>query len=153
MRLTSYTDYTLRALLHLGSNRDRLITIQEIADLHSISKNHMMKVIYQLGVAGVIETVRGRNGGLRLKLEPKQINLGKMVRATETDFFMAACFDPEGLPCGLSGDCRLKQVLKDATRAYLKVLDNQTLADLLPRPRPARTEIKFHPRKGTAKAR
>lgn len=153
MRLTSYTDYTLRALLHLGSNRDRLVTIQEIADLHSISKNHMMKVIYQLGLAGVIETVRGRNGGLRLKLEPRQINLGVIVRATETDFYMATCFDPEGLPCGLSGDCRLKQVLKDATSAYLDVLDNQTLADLLPEPRPVNAEIKFHPRKVAAQAR
>jgi Rrf2 family protein len=93
MRLTSFTDYSLRTLLYLAANRDRLVTIQDIADLHVISKNHLMKVVYQLGLAGLVETVRGRNGGLRLGKEPKDINIGALVRATETDFFMAECFD------------------------------------------------------------
>lgn len=145
MRLTSYTDYTLRTLLHLGTHRDRLVTIQEIADLHSISKNHLTKVVYQLGLSGVVETIRGRNGGLRLKLEPEQINLGAVVRATETDFYMAECFDPNGTPCGLRSDCRLKNVLVDATNAYLAVLDRQTLATLLPEPPPANLPLTFHP--------
>ena len=146
MRLTSFTDYTLRTLLHLGMYRDRLVTIQEIADLHSISKNHLMKVVYQLGLSGVVETVRGRNGGLRLKLEPEQINLGAIVRATESDFYMAECFNPAGAPCGLIRDCRLKNVLSDATKAYLAVLDEQTLATLLPAPPPATTPITMHRR-------
>lgn len=145
MRLTSFTDYTLRTLLHLGAHRNHLVTIQEIADLHSISKNHLMKVVYQLGLSGVVETIRGRNGGLRLKLEPEQINLGAIVRATETDFYMAECFDPNGAPCGLRGDCRLQQVLAGATQAYLAVLDGQTLATLLPAPQPASAPLTFHP--------
>jgi Rrf2 family nitric oxide-sensitive transcriptional repressor len=152
MRLTSYTDYTLRTLLHLGMHRDRLATIQEIADLHAISKNHLMKVVYQLGLSGVVETVRGRNGGLRLKLEPEQINLGAIVRATESDFYMADCFNPEGVPCGLIGDCRLKNVLWDATNAYLAVLDQQTLATLLPTPRPATMPITVHRKKDSTAA-
>ena len=151
MRLTSYTDYTLRTLLHLGTHRDRLVTIQEIADLHQISKNHLMKVVYQLGLSGVVETVRGRNGGLRLKLEPEQINLGAIVRATESDFYMAECFNPEGVSCALSGDCALKFVLRDATAAYLDVLDRQTLATLLPKPRPASSPITIRPRKSATK--
>lgn len=152
MRLTSYTDYTLRTLLHLGTHRDRLVTIQEIADLHSISKNHLMKVVYQLGLSGVVETIRGRNGGLRLKLEPEQINLGDIVRATETDFYMAECFDPNGTPCGLRGDCRLKNVLGEATHAYLAVLDSQTLATLLPEPKPATSPVKFYPKAAASAA-
>jgi Rrf2 family nitric oxide-sensitive transcriptional repressor len=152
MRLTSYTDYSLRVLLHLGMQRERLVTIQEIADLHAISKNHLMKVVYQLGLSGVIETVRGRNGGLRLKLEPDQINLGTIVRATESDFYMADCFNPEGVPCSLIGDCRLKNVLWDATKAYLAVLDQQTLATLLPAPRPASTLVTVHRKKVAAPA-
>lgn len=151
MRLTSYTDYTLRTLLHLGANRDRLVTIQEIADLHQISKNHLMKVVYQLGLSGVVETVRGRNGGLRLKLEPEQINLGAIVRATESDFYMAECFNPEGVSCALTGDCTLKFVLRDATAAYLDVLDRQTLATLLPKPRPASAPITIRPRTRVSK--
>lgn len=149
MRLTSFTDFTLRTLLHLGSNRDRLVTIQEIAELHGISKNHLMKVVYQLGVSGVVDTLRGRNGGLRLKREPSQINLGDIVRATETDFYMAECFNPNGIPCGLSRDCRLKNVLNDATRAYLAVLDKQTLADLLPEPPPASAPLTFRPKRAS----
>ena len=146
MRLTTYTDYSLRTLLHIGSNRDRLVTIQEIADLHAISKNHLMKVVHQLGLFGVIETIRGRNGGLRLKREPRDINLGDIVRSTESDFYMAECFNPEGTPCGLLGNCGLKGVLHDATAAYLAVLDSKTLADLLPEPKPATAQLKFHPR-------
>lgn len=132
MRLTSFTDYSLRTLLFLAANRDRLVTIQDIADLHVISKNHLMKVVYQLGLSGMVETVRGRNGGLRLAKEPKDINIGTLVRATETDFFMAECFDRATDTCPLTADCRLKNTLNDATAAFLAVLDNQTLQDMLP---------------------
>ncbi|MYN26734.1 RrF2 family transcriptional regulator [Duganella levis] len=132
MRLTSFTDYSLRTLLYLAANRDRLVTIQDIADLHVISKNHLMKVVYQLGLAGLVETVRGRNGGLRLGKEPKDINIGALVRSTETDFFMAECFDRSTDTCPLTPNCKLKHTLNDATQAFLNVLDQQTLADMLP---------------------
>nr|WP_315217422.1 Rrf2 family transcriptional regulator [uncultured Duganella sp.] len=141
MRLTSFTDYSLRTLLFLSANRDRLVTIQDIADLHVISKNHLMKVVYQLGQSGLVETVRGRNGGLRLGKEPKDINIGALVRATETDFFMAECFDRANDTCPLTPDCRLKHTLNDATKAFLDVLDKQTLADMLPAD-PASSNIK-----------
>ena len=141
MRLTSFTDYSLRTLLFLSANRDRLVTIQDIADLHVISKNHLMKVVYQLGQSGLVETVRGRNGGLRLGKEPKDINIGALVPATETDFFMAECFDRANDTCPLTPDCRLKHTLNDATKAFLDVLDRQTLADMLPAD-PASSNIK-----------
>ncbi|SDG83205.1 transcriptional regulator, BadM/Rrf2 family [Duganella sp. OV458] len=86
MRLTTFTDYGLRTLLYLGPGGDRLVTIEDIAATHAISKNHLMKVVHQLGVAGYVETVRGRNGGLRLRRAPANINLGALVRATEPDF-------------------------------------------------------------------
>lgn len=132
MRLTSFTDYSLRTLLYLAANRDRLVTIQDIADMHVISKNHLMKVVYQLGLSGMVETVRGRNGGLRLAKEPKDINIGALVRATETDFFMAECFDRATDTCPLTANCKLKHTLNDATAAFLAVLDGQTLQDMLP---------------------
>jgi Rrf2 family transcriptional regulator, nitric oxide-sensitive transcriptional repressor len=147
MRLTSFTDYTLRTLLHLGSNRDRLVTIQEIADLHGISKNHLMKVVNELGRNGIVETIRGRNGGFRLAHEPEDINVGAVVRQAESDFYMAECFNPAaGTPCGLVKACRLKGVLKDATAAYLAELDRHTLADLLPEPPPKETPVTLHGR-------
>ncbi len=131
MRLTAYTDYTLRTLIYLGMHREHLVTIQDIAELHGISKNHLMKVVHQLGLTGVVETVRGRNGGLRLKREPDQVNIGSVVRNSESDFFMAECFDPATNACKLAPACTLKGVLGAATAAYLKVLDSVTLADLL----------------------
>jgi len=117
--------------MYLGYNRDRLVTIQDIADLHGISKNHLMKVVHQLGLSGMVETVRGRNGGIRLNKEPVEIRIGEVVRNTETDFNMAECFDREKNSCVYSPSCALKSVLSSATAAYLEVLDAVTLEDLL----------------------
>lgn len=136
MRLTIFTDYTLRTLLHLGSTPGRLVTIQEIADLHAISKNHLMKVVNELSRNGVIETVRGRNGGFRLAHAPEDINIGAIVRMSENDFYMAECFDPDGAPCGLLKACGLKGMFSNATAAFLAELDRHTLASLLPEPAP-----------------
>jgi len=131
MRLTTYTDFALRTLMQLAINRDRLVTIQDIADLHGIAKNHLTKVVHQLGLLGVIETVRGRNGGIKLGKEPAQINIGALVRNTEPDFFMAECFNQGSNECLYSSSCVLKDVLSSATNAYLGVLDDVTLEDLI----------------------
>ena len=131
MRLTTYTDYTLRTLMYLGVHRERSVTIRDIADAYGISKNHLMKVVHQLGLAGLVETVRGRHGGLKLKVEPEHINLGQVIRATEPDFFMAECFDADHNVCVLSAACGLQGVLRQATAAYLAVLDRNTLAGLI----------------------
>ena len=131
MRLTSFTDYTLRTLMYLGASQDRLATINDIAELHLISKNHLMKVVHQLGMSGMVETVRGRNGGLRLNVDPALINIGAIVRQTETDFYMAECFDRQSNTCVYAPACNLKSVLGSATAAYLAVLDSVTLRDLI----------------------
>ncbi|TFW01802.1 Rrf2 family transcriptional regulator [Oxalobacteraceae bacterium OM1] len=138
MRLTSYTDYALRTLMYLAMNRDSLVTIQDIADTHAIAKNHLTKVVHQLGQLGYIDTVRGRSGGLRLGCEPSDINIGDVVRHTETDFYMAACFDGEHQGCLYSAGCNLKGVLGQATDAFLGVLDSVTLDKLIPK-EPRRT--------------
>jgi Rrf2 family nitric oxide-sensitive transcriptional repressor len=143
MRLTSFTDYTLRSLMVLGTNRDKLITIQDIADLHGISKNHLTKVIHQLGASGLVETVRGRNGGLRLNREPGEINLGEVVRDSESDFYIAECFGSEPGHCAYLHNCALKGKLGAATEAFLKVLDGVTLADILPSA-PGEKPIQLH---------
>ncbi|MEK5184984.1 Rrf2 family transcriptional regulator [Solibacillus sp. FSL R5-0691] len=132
MRLTVYTDYSLRTLMYLGvRGRENLVTIQEIANAYQISKNHLMKVTHDLGKHGYIETIRGRGGGIRLALEPEQINIGDVVRKTEDDFHLVECFNPEGNLCKISPECRLKFALHEALTAYLAVLDTYTLADVL----------------------
>ncbi len=131
MRLTAFTDYTLRTLMYLAQHEDRLVTIQEIAELHDISKSHLTKVAHQLGMSNMVETIRGRNGGLKLNLPPEQINIGEVVRNAESDFDMAECFDRNSNTCSYAGACVLKAVLRRATDAYLSELDAVTLADLI----------------------
>ena len=130
MRLTSYSDYSLRLLMYAALKAGRLVTIQEVADAYGISKNHLMKVAFQLGRHGILETVRGRNGGLRLARKPEQIRLGEVVRITEEDFTMVECFDPTTNSCAIIRPCRLRGVLRKALDAYFAVLDEFTLADL-----------------------
>jgi len=127
MKLTSYTDYALRTLMDVALSPDRLITIQDIADNHGIARNHLTKVVHQLGSLGILETVRGRNGGLRLGMPPQEINIGKVVRQTESDFHMAECFGQQGTGCTHASGCRLKSVLAQATSAFFDVLDGVTL--------------------------
>jgi Rrf2 family nitric oxide-sensitive transcriptional repressor len=131
MRLTVYTDYSLRMLTYVALRREALATIQDVAEAYGISKNHLMKVAYQLGQHGYLETVRGRNGGLRLARKPGQIKIGDVVRAMEDDFTMVECFDADTGRCAIARPCRLRGVLFEALNAYMKVLDRYTLADLM----------------------
>lgn len=132
MRLTMYTDYSLRVLLYVGVKRkEELSTVQEISDVYNISKNHLTKVTHELGKMGLIETIRGRGGGIRLKLHPSEINIGETVRKVEDDFHLVECFNCEINQCVITPVCRLKGVLHEALDAYFKVLDSYTLADFV----------------------
>lgn len=130
MRLSEYTDYTLRVLMYCAAHRDRLVTIGELADHHGVSKSHLMKVVNDLAHQGLIVTTRGHGGGLRLLKEPGAIRIGDVVRASETDFRLVECFNARTNLCSLTPNCRLKHVFDDALQAYFKVLDSATLADV-----------------------
>ena len=132
MRLTMYTDFSLRVLIFLGTKkREEISTVQEISDTYSISKNHLTKVVHELGKMGLVETIRGRGGGIRLKMEPEDINVGELVRKTEDDFHLVECFNSESVGCILSPACKLKGALYEALAAYLAVLDKYTIADFI----------------------
>ena len=133
MRLTYWTDYTLRVLMYCAASegRPQPVTITEVAQGYGISRSHLMKIVQQLSAQGLLETTRGRGGGIRLMRPADTIRIGAVVRATETDFNLVECFDPATNQCRLSGHCRLKGVLGQAMQAYLAVLDGVTLADLM----------------------
>ncbi|MGD6819165.1 RrF2 family transcriptional regulator [Metabacillus sp. 84] len=132
MRLTNYTDYSLRVLIYLAAkDKEKLSNIKEIADVYGISKNHLMKVTYDLGKMGLLNTTRGRNGGIQLALDPSDINIGAVVRKTEDDFNLVECFDQENNHCVISPACGLKHVLNKALQSYMQILDSYTLADLV----------------------
>lgn len=146
MRLSEYTDYTLRVLMYCAAHRERLVTIGELAEHHGLSKNHLMKVVNDLAHRGLIETTRGRGGGLRLLAEPESIRIGDVVRATETDFRLVECFDPGTNACTLSPSCRLKHLFRDALQGYFRALDSATLADMTAGP----AALKARPAPGRA---
>lgn len=132
MKLTNYTDYSLRVLIFLAAKKEgELSTIQEIADIYQISKNHLMKIIHHLGQLGYIETIRGRNGGIRLGKAPRDINIGEVVSKTEEDFYIVECFKDGKSDCIISPACKLKHALFEALQAFMKVLDEYTLEDLV----------------------
>lgn len=130
MKLTQYTDYSLRALMYMALHPERLVTITEIAEFHGISRNHMVKVIHQLGVLGYVQTQRGKNGGLKLAMAPETINVGEVIRKMEPGFGVVECFN-EGNKCVLSPGCKLKKTLGRATELFLNELGHHTLADLV----------------------
>ncbi|MGB3259634.1 Rrf2 family transcriptional regulator [Paenisporosarcina sp.] len=132
MRMTMYTDFSLRVLMYVGAKeKSELSTIQEISTAYGISKNHLMKVTYELGKHGYIETIRGRGGGIRLAFPPASINIGEVVRKTEDDFYLVECFNCAANRCVITPVCKLRRVLHEALVAYLAVLDTYTLQDLL----------------------
>lgn len=140
MRLTVYTDYALRLLMYLAVKDDGLATIAEVAERYDVSRNHLMKVAHQLGLAGYVETVRGRSGGLRLARPPAEINLGDVVRHTEQDMAIVPCMSPVDAACTIRPSCMLKRALGRATTAFLSVLDEYSLGDLV-KPRNALRDL------------
>ena len=135
MRLTVFSDYTLRVLMYLALDRSRLATIPEIAQAYGISGNHLMKVVHQLARAGIVESVRGKGGGVRLARAPEEIRLGEIVRTSEGDAPIVECLSQEPHGCRIASSCRLQGILVDAFDALYVALDRHTLADLVDRPR------------------
>lgn len=137
MQLSLFSDYALRALIYLAvrEEEDGPAEISGLADAYGISRNHLVKVIHRLGQLGFIETRRGRSGGIRLILDPAEIRLGEVVRATEPRAPLLPCLSAkptEGPPdCRIKPICRLRGVLRDANEAFYSSLDQKTLADVI----------------------
>lgn len=133
MRLTIYTDFSLRLLMYLALKPDRLATIKEVATSYSISRTHLMKVAHQLGVMGFVGTVRGKGGGLRLARAAATITVGEIVRRTEPDMALVPCLAPISAVCPITPACELRHAIEAARVAFLEVLDRYTLDDLTAR--------------------
>jgi len=128
MRLTRYTDYAMRVLLYLGARPEALCSISEVSRAYGISQNHLMKVVNDLARAGYVASVRGRFGGIRLGRPAGEINVGAVVRHTEDGFDLVDCAG-----CVIAPACGLTGALDEALAAFMRVLDDYTLEDLLAR--------------------
>lgn len=129
MRLTRYTDYAMRVLIYLGTRPDAQCSIAEISRAYDISQNHLMKVVNDLVNAGYLASARGRFGGIRLARPPMEINVGAVIRHTEEDFDLVDCGE-----CVIAPACGLTGALRQALAAFMAVLDDYTLADLIMKP-------------------
>lgn len=130
MRLTTYTDYSLRVLMYVAVRPDPLPTISQITESYGISKNHVMKVVSGLSQLGYLRTIQGKGGGLTLGRPADSIVVGELVRATEPDLALMPCFEPLNEECAIYPSCALKRAVHEARKAFLEVLDRYTLSDL-----------------------
>jgi len=130
MKLTSYTNYAMRSLQLAALKSPELVRIDDVAKIHNLSRPHIMKIVHELGRAGYLETVRGRNGGFRLARPADEIVVGDVVRITEGPMDVLECFNPEKNTCPLIGICILSKKVQEATAAFMAVLDDLTIADI-----------------------
>jgi Rrf2 family nitric oxide-sensitive transcriptional repressor len=130
LRLTQYSNFALRTLQFLALRAPAIVTVDDVARAHRISKAHLVKVAYDLSQRGYIETLRGRNGGMRLARNAEEITVGEIIRWTEAPLELVECFNPETNTCPLQGHCHLSRGVQRALRAFLSVLDDLTIADI-----------------------
>ena len=131
MRLTVFSDNALRCLIYLGTTETRTATVGEIATRMEMSEDHLLKVVKRLVQLGLVRTIRGRHGGIQLAQPPEEIRVAAVVRATEDNLALVACFDPASAPCPIAPACVLAGALEEALGAFFAVLDRYTLADLV----------------------
>ncbi len=130
MQLTQFTDFSLRVLIYLARLPEPgQATINEIAEFHKISRNHLVKVVNNLSNQGFVQTTRGKGGGLKLGRPPHTIGIGEVVRVTEPTMDLVECFNLKTNQCCIARGCALKAELYEARRAFMMVLDKYTLAD------------------------
>lgn len=133
MQLTLFSDYSLRVLLYLAAHRGRRVTLQEIGEAYGISQNHLVKVVQRLVELELVLGHRGRGGGLELSCEPITVNIGAVLRRTESQQSLIECFDAKTNTCPIAPKCGLKGMLWEAQSAFFETLERYTLADLIPR--------------------
>lgn len=130
MRLTRFSDNALRCLIYLGVTREETVTVGDVAQRMQMSEDHLLKVVQRLVQLGYIQSIRGRNGGIRLAKEPAAIPVAEVVRATEDNLALVPCFT-DADACPISPACTLAHCLDDALNAFFGVLEEYTLADLV----------------------
>lgn len=131
MYLSKFTDYSFRILMYLGNNPDKLSTVDELSSILDLSTHHVKKIVYKLSTNNYILSLKGRNGGIKLGMDPKDINLGKLLEITEDNLDILECFSIENNTCSLNNCCKLKPIINDALESFKLELSKYTLDDIL----------------------
>ena len=131
MYLSKFTDYSFRILMYLGNNPDKLSTVDELSSILGLSTHHVKKIVYKLSKNNYILSLKGRNGGIKLGMDPKDINLGNLLEITEDNLDILECFSIENNTCSLNNCCKLKPIINDALESFKLELSKYTLDDIL----------------------
>jgi Rrf2 family transcriptional regulator, nitric oxide-sensitive transcriptional repressor len=150
VHLTQFSDYSLRLALYLACHPDRVVSVDEVSRAYAISRHHLVKVVQTLTDLGVVESQRGRGGGMRLAKRPAEINVGWLIRRTEPHLNLVECFDPATNTCPIAPACGLKGALMRAQQAFLEVLDAYNLDDFQSRRRDLVALLDHSLRRGNA---
>jgi Rrf2 family nitric oxide-sensitive transcriptional repressor len=145
MKLTLFSDYSLRILMFAGLNEEPTFSVDDVARAYGLSRNHVAKVINFLTQRGYLSSQRGRGGGIRLGQKPEEIRVGQLLRQTENGSPLVECFDAATNTCPLIRACRLKLALSQAWTAFFDTLDGYTLADLIQKPGPLQHALQLKP--------
>ena len=130
MQLSKFTDYAFRALIYLANNREKLCTVEELAQELNASENHIKKVIHKLAKTDYILSIKGRGGGLQLGLEPEEINLGEVLKFTEDNLNIVECFNKSDVCPFMKSGCKLKSISSEALRSFIKEFSKYSLYDV-----------------------
>ena len=130
MKLTAYSNYALRSLQLAALRSPELVRVDDVVRVHGLARPHIVKIVHELGQAGLVKTRRGRGGGFRLARPAEEIVVGNVIRLTEGPLDIVECFNAEKNTCPLIGICKLSRALSEATKAFMAVLDDLTLADI-----------------------
>jgi Rrf2 family transcriptional regulator, nitric oxide-sensitive transcriptional repressor len=131
MYLSKFTDYAFRSLLYLAENREKICTVEELSKELDISEHHLKKIVHKLAKTDFLVSMKGRSGGLKLGLEPKDINLGEVLKLTEDNLNIAECFNKNETCPFITGGCRLKGIMKNSLNKFVEEFSKYTLQDLL----------------------
>jgi len=131
MNLSKFSDYAFRILIYLAKNQDKLCTVEELASNLKISEHHLKKIVHKMAKTEYIISTKGRNGGLKLGMDPNEINLGKILIITEENLNTSLCFSSARHECPIDSTCKFKSILKDALTSFIDEIGKHTLQELL----------------------
>lgn len=131
MQLSKFTDYTFRVLIYMGMHQDELCTVEQLANVLQVSEHHLKKVIHKLAKTDYLISTKGRAGGIRLGLQPEQINLGEVLRLTEDTMNIVACINAQETCTFMTGECKLKGIIGKSLERFIEEFSHYTLKDIL----------------------
>ncbi|MBE6023872.1 MAG: Rrf2 family transcriptional regulator [Cellulosilyticum sp.] len=131
MQLSKFTDYTFRVLIYMAMHQDELCTVEQLANVLQVSEHHLKKVIHKLAKTDYLISMKGRAGGLRLGLQPEQINLGDVLKLTEDTMNIVTCLHDQDTCAFITGECKLKWIIGQALERFIEEFSHYTLKDIL----------------------